>query len=599
MRVSLRTNNSSHFVPAVLVSGSSDFIFEEEFSNYDQLVLRVELENEVRPVVYLNDVYEIVEPHNISCVEDKTYDIFLVIEEKGKKKSIFQEMIGNVKVSIVSQDDYSNISNVFFEIRSKKLETDEVLQMLQYILSYIDADKWKEVPSLSRIALSSVFKRKSHNYLIDLANRVIGQIERNINIVLSSPHSRLLPSYQLSSTTTTSGVVDDLSIQWVTQNLDRLNDVPGRDFWKVRFDNNDYFFNDMLLKTTEENYCVYENRILIGIVANIHREIKSQKDKLKRSPYKGVNNFSKKIAKLLRYSSKLYEQELEDLMYRCSALHRRLNSIVNADQRLEERPKLTAVFSEKQGYHDLYKPICEWYSSEPNVDTGEHFFENIENINDLFEIYIFLKMIEAAKEDLGWTIKQCIENRPNRYNFPDVWVFEDHKKNEIRFFFDQVVRNYTQEEIGFGLIDILAKGYNGNINSGNHRPDYFIKITSPNGFSSYALLDAKFSNPHTSYTYRLRQMVEKYEGRFAVTNGRGSPLIAIGAICCGNNNDQNKSFSNRVKHNYKAPFGFFDANPYFPQRLSIEEHPSWNNTFDKLLKRLTQLHDQFGGVNSL
>ncbi len=559
--------------------GYKYFTLEHPIDGSAVINIAIEKKHTNKPRIFLSDDDEYI---NINEEQDKYY-IELINEEK---KSIFNDMYGKVHITIHLTDKNGKEADVSIrldlEILNHKLNENAILKMVRYVYQNKEMLTWSATENITSIELDSAINTFDDIDTIRLAEKIIGCIEDSFHLLMGNLHSKLLPQYMLYSNNK-QGTIDGKSAVWAVSNLNRTSNKSGK--WPIEYGGSQLYYDDFLLKTVQDEYNIYENLIIIGVIDDIAYHLEKIRtditNKLRYNKNNTEHSFHEKVKNIIKSSDNM-DRKLQGLLTHCYNLLSNFAKKIDLKQAITSPPTYTHIFKSKIGYRNLFEPIHKWYMLKHRLLLGEDFLITIDNIAILFEQYILFKLLDNLPS--SYKIAR-VSKAKNERNAPNIWELADNEGNNITLYYNLPVKTKPQPDIGYELIDVeLDK-------KGDKRPDYMIKIKDKNNNTTYTLLDAKFSNREFTKTHRLPiDVIKKYGSQFGVENGGIVPIILYGAICCDASIepdivDWQESIDFRHNKNYDC----FSPHPHLPQQITVTTHPDWsnnhlNNIWDMLLK---------------
>ena len=339
--------------------------------------------------------------------------------------------------------------------------------------------------------------------------------------------------------------VSQRTIQYITNNIDELA-VVNYDTG-IRYNNQYYQPNRVLVERNSYSYDVYENRIIVGflktLVSEINIIVKSllEKTYLKNkssvqdgyidSMYRIFSRSIKRINRYIEYLKSLYN-EYQQLYYFYAKLFN-----ISADA-VRTIPVFTPVFRSINAYRQIYTVIHNWFSVG-NYDLGkDELLLSFISTSKIYEYYCLIKMLCHITENTDFNLLESkrISYRVNNSYYMDTkynntFVFGNgHIK--LTLYFQPVVYGDSRAYNGLDIFrntSTNAKSENGNRGK-TYTPDYIIKIEY-DGTADYIILDAKFSTPENIRLHQLQELVYKY--LFSISTLNETDHIKGLYILCG------------------------------------------------------------------
>ncbi len=318
--------------------------------------------------------------------------------------------------------------------------------------------------------------------------------------------------------------ISQKTIQYITNNIDELA-VVNYDTG-IRYNNQYYQPNRVLVERNSYSYDVYENRIIVGflktLVSEINKTIKSLLEKTYLKSKSSVQDgyidsmyqiFSRSIKRINRYieSLKLLHNEYQQLYY----FYTRLFNI--STDAVRNVPVFTPVFRSINAYRQIYTVIHNWFSIG-NYDLGkDELLLSFISTSKIYEYYCLIKMLchIIVNTDYDLTESKHILYRVNNCYYEDTkynntFIF-DNGISKITLYFQPVIYDNDRAFNGLSLFrNTSTNAQKDNNNRGKtYNPDYIIKFEY-DGIVDYLILDAKFSTPENIRLHQLQELVYKY-----------------------------------------------------------------------------------------
>ncbi|GAB5082305.1 hypothetical protein Osc1_14780 [Hominimerdicola sp. 21CYCFAH17_S] len=335
------------------------------------------------------------------------------------------------------------------------------------------------------------------------------------------------------------------TIQYITNNIDELA-VANYDTG-IRYNNQYYQPNKVLVERNSYSYDVYENRIIVGflktIVSEINITIKSLLEKTylknKTSAQDGYIDsmyqiFSRSIKRINGYieSLKSLHNKYQQLYYFYTQL---FNLSADAVRMI---PVFTPVFRSINAYRQIYTVIHRWFSIG-NYDLGkDELLLSFISTSKIYEYYCLIKMLSHITENTDYALTEskrisyCVNNNyyeDMKYNNTFIFFNSDSK---LTLYFQPVVYGDSRAFNGLDLFrNTSSNAKKDNSNKGKtYTPDYIIRIEY-NDMIDYIILDAKFSTPENIRLHQLQELVYKY--LFSISTLHEKDRIKGLYILCG------------------------------------------------------------------
>lgn len=292
---------------------------------------------------------------------------------------------------------------------------------------------------------------------------------------------------------------------------------------------------------------IYENRIVVGFLAEIISGLEQAKEDLAEIP--SESNVVKKsgyieskiyIYRMNRKSVDEYIKKLDGYIMRFQILYFDYKKIFGIESRyIDGIPEYTDTFRLVIPYNAVYEKICEWFHYGGNDFLRNQFFHCFISTSIIYEYYCLIKLLVTIKEDM-----HCIpvEEKTMRFAYTETKHYSNTRYNntfsfvstgghEITLYFQPVIYGKVTG-VRPNNISLYRNRYASLGNSVGHTytPDYLLKI-SKDGVSRYVIMDAKFSSQKKVEDERLTELVYKY--LFSVSPLDNTDEISGLVVFCG------------------------------------------------------------------
>lgn len=320
------------------------------------------------------------------------------------------------------------------------------------------------------------------------------------------------------------------TLQYITQHPEELQQVHHSSGIRIR--NFRYQPNKTLVTDNEKTYNIYENRVVLGFLLYLLREI----ERIQKELSEIIGRVPQKIAETEDYVTSsyfIYEKTVETikiLLEDIHDLHRRFTSLYYLyaeilpikPEKISIIPRFTPVFKAVPQYHQIYDCAVSWFSKGIISIREEQFMLSFIKISTLYEVYILTKLINYFKNS-GYTLVIADKIQypsPGRY-FENTYcnnhfVFQN-TSGQVTVYYQPVIYNTNRNEIsGIELYRNTSisfpKASDGSSYRGKYyTPDFLIKYEYL-GVSTerYVIADAKFSRLQTVKDREFAELAYKY-----------------------------------------------------------------------------------------
>ena len=339
--------------------------------------------------------------------------------------------------------------------------------------------------------------------------------------------------------------ISQRTIQHIANHIDELS-VVNYDTG-IRYHNQYYQPNRVLVERNSYSYDVYENRVIIGFLKTIVSEINLIIKRLLEKTYLKNNSslqegyidsmyqiFSRSIKRINGYigSLKSLHNKYQQLYY----FYIRLFNIP-ADE-VRSLPVFTPVFRSVNAYRQIYTVIHNWFSIG-DYDLGkDELLLSFISTSKIYEYYCLIKMLCHITQNTDYDL---LEAKRFSYRVNNSYYMDTKYNNTFVFgkgsvkltlYFQPVVYGDNRAFNGLDIFrNTSTNARKENSNKGKtYTPDYIIKFEY-NGTADYIILDAKFSTPENIRLYQLQELVYKY--LFSISTLNEAHHIKGMYILCG------------------------------------------------------------------
>jgi hypothetical protein len=535
-----------------VAAGAYDEIAENSLHNdicYD-ISLNVENAAAVNSVdVLIND--EIT--HTRLCREDGGLTIVPTDE-----KRIFRDCFGVAQIVCVVGDVFNNkkayaSKNIPIMVRDDAINRN-VINMVDFIYKHGERYLHGSRKDLAAGINADGGRQNSIEAKLNIIRHTLDIYKECYAIFIKSPKKKLINDDVVGSFEKL-GAVTFKTIRYIVSHPEELVSVNHSTGINI---NKQYFQpRNTLVSTTVFSDDVYENRVAVGFLKTIIRELKNldkQISALLSSQH--ANKFNAEYINSMAYVYARSESTLENYLDSVRKLRVEFEKMYFAYSGIltvshldvVALPEYTRVFQSIKAYQLIYKRILEWFSrGNYSIENDDLIFRFV-STSKIYEYYCLIKINECLTEHLGYGLKgggYMFKYPQNRYGIRYNNTFEFvHKSSPdvcVTVYFQPVVfgkgagknglllfRNthYSAAKSDLGDVDDDEPGSHGNF----YNPDFVFKVVR-NGTVKYFILDAKFSTADTVAKRRLPGLVFKYLFSISTIN----PADSVSGICfiCG------------------------------------------------------------------
>ena len=446
---------------------------------------------------------------------------------------IFRECYGFVQITIIFDDAQGNQqirdTEYIHVLVRKGSQNDSVRRMTEYVykknaeLLYGDRTLPKDVSGLKDSARKTV---ESH---ILLLKQISVTYEENFRYFKMNSRFITVPKEHVDHFEKLQYVSRN-TLQYIAQHPEELQQVYHSSGIQIR--NFRYQPNKTLVTDNEKSYNIYENRVVLGFLAFLIREI----DRIEKELSEIVLRVPIKITEADGYVTSsyfIYEKTIDAIKIMLSDvrdLHRRFTSLyyLYADvlpvkpEVISNVPRFTPLFKSIPQYHQIFDCAVAWFSKGIFTIREEQFMLSFIKISTLYEVYVLTKIINYFKAN-GYNLLSADKvpyPSPGKYfenTFCNNRFLLQNDSGKVTVYYQPVIYNTNRKELsGIGLYRNTSisfpKAHNGLSYRGRYyTPDFLIKYEyADTPIEKYLLLDAKYSRVETVKNRELAELAYKY-----------------------------------------------------------------------------------------
>ena len=457
--------------------------------------------------------------------------IFFQDNSLGQK--IFRECYGFVQITLIFDDVQGNQqvrdTEYIHVLVRKGHQNDSVRRMTEYVyvqnadLLYGNRTHPKDVSGLKESAQKTI---ESH---ILLLKQISVTYEENFRyfkmnsrfVTTQKEHVDCFEKLQYVSRNT---------LQYIAQHPEELQQVHHSSGIQIR--NFRYQPNKTLVTDNEKSYNIYENRVVLGFLAFLVREI----DRIEKELSEVISRVPIKIAETDGYVTSsyfIYEKTIDGIkimLMDVRDLHRRFTALYYLyaevfpikPEKISGIPRFTPLFRAIPQYHQIFDCAVAWFSKGVFTIREEQFMLSFIKISTLYEVYVLSKLVNYFKNS-GYTLvtaDKILYPSPGRYYentyCNNRFVFKNDS-GQITVYYQPVIYSTNRKDIsGIGLYRNTSvsfpKAHDGTSYRGRYyTPDFLIKYEyTDKSIEKYLIVDAKFSRVDTVKNRELAELVYKY-----------------------------------------------------------------------------------------
>lgn len=507
------------------------------FNDYKYRAQIVNCDEEINNLVFLLNGKEI----GITYSPDTG---MITFQDYSFGQRIFLECYGFVQITLIFDDAQGNQqvrdTEYIHVLVRKGRQNDSVRRMTEYVYAQnadlLNGDRTlpKDASGLKESARKTI---ESHILLLKQISVTYEENYRYFKMnsrFITTPKERVDHFEKLQ-------YVSRNTLQYIAQHPEELQQVHHSSGIRIR--NFRYQPNKTLVTDNEKSYNIYENRVVLGFLLFLLREIERIQTELSEI----IGRVPQKIAETEGYVTSsyfIYEKTIEVikiLLEDVRDLHRRFTSLYYLyaealpikPENISIIPRFTPLFKAVPQYHQIYDCAVAWFSKGVFTIREEQFMLSFIKISTLYEVYVLTKLINYFKNS-GYTLKTADKipyPSPGRY-FENTYcnnrfVFKNDS-GQVTVYYQPVIYSTNRKDIsGIGLYRNTSISYPKARDGSSYRgryytPDFLIKYEYL-GISTerYIIADAKFSRLQTVKDREFAELAYKYLFSVSPTSPEG------------------------------------------------------------------------------
>lgn len=320
-----------------------------------------------------------------------------------------------------------------------------------------------------------------------------------------------------------------------------------------------YLPEKLLMRKNVYTVDIYENQVIISFIRKIIMDLNQLQEDIENLLIESPWTFSsdRYIPSSLLLIEKTYSklksaaEEIPVLVSEYEKIYALYQKGLPAtNYTMLQKPRPSAIFLSVPQYHEFYRQIIQWFDSEIYNLKKESFMLSIDDLPELYELYILSKLIDVTKEK-GFSL---IGQNKFSYHIMDnsrycntycnnTFIFESRGETIVLYYQPVIFDGLNNQANGIGLCRNTSLTWEGDYIVGNqlkyYTPDYLIKYIHGTE-EKYAVLDAKYSSHNSVNRYQVPPLAFKY---ITSLSGRIRESIVGLYIIYGKVNDNNRKES--------------------------------------------------------
>lgn len=455
-------------------------------------------------------------------------------------KNYFVNNVGIAVVELMDESDanYETLGRI--NILSCKLTTERMSMMLDYIC---DADSRLLHCCFSSVYMNSSGKKFEYtdlNYKLMITEKTLSFLWENRDKFKNQPCKRIkvldvVREYEPKL------FVDERSYSWLLSHMDELKVSSDPKRTLLRRYGKNLTVRKLASSSITDDKDIFENRVIFSFLISVKKFVNSIEKEENFGYLEPVSNneFVDIVPFIQSFISEKVHLRTKLVTRICSLVDSCLKFVTNNFTKCYTpniRPRITQYVSKHNHYMSLYKFMDAWWNIEASctstVEPVHQLLFSIDSIDNLYEIFTLLKLLEAFKsEGLDLVTSKKVDFK----NFPSLSLVEEiyKKPNEpynffaleseevgVRLFVEPVIYPY-REDVVDGELFIVDKEPD---DRGPKKlydakymktPDFVIEVNNKvNTKKCIFILDAKYSDYDTVLFKRLQTKVNHKKNKF-------------------------------------------------------------------------------------
>ena len=576
-----------------------------------ECIIKINTEFEIK----LSEKYNLISKENINLYHSKEYNlkVFFKTQEKEienvkiyisgieyplnknitsnnevfferKKERYFNCIWGYsriiLKVSFKNEDIflYSNLLNIILDSNSTDAEKTEnsIRKMVCFIMDNFPLLLKKETKNRYSIIEDKIIHSEFKNLYTEIEElkEIIECYLKNKSYFMRDQKYKIKSIDKIDSFEKIKNVNLNTIKHIITnpQELNRIIEDSAIQFYKWN-----YQPNKTLVNSTEYDYNILENKIVLGFLKSLlfylDNRIKDTETILKNQLLKNKADIIKNIIKFY-YQSYLYElfnikNSLNDIYFVYKNFMKCEEIIVTF------LPKFSEIFKNNHHYRNMYIVIEKWFNKGNYNLKNMEIFTLFTTVDKVYEYYCLI-FISQALISLGFIAEKYFEytysnDKYSTFSEKNTFIYKNNDSKVTLYYQPLIYNNRFENNISLYRVD----GYKENI----FTPDFLIKIENKNKKISYIILDAKWQTIDNIKKYTLKEIIVKYCYSIAdFNNNNYSEIILL----------QGKGENTKIYHHQNSLLSKQNFNFPYP-KLTILPFTSEINNINYFISRIKNL----------
>lgn len=363
-------------------------------------------------------------------------------------------------------------------------------------------------------AIFSMLKRIKHIYI------------SNFGIFKTNCRTKIIPSTSVESFERLQNI-DSSAMHYITLHPEQLTESEFNT--GINYFGKNYIPKQTLVSKNTYSRDIYENRVILGFLKGIIRQISGMcselKDMLADIPKSrmNINNLidsSFCVYNALRVKYESYREQMTDFLEEYKNIYHAYANIFKDVKSVELRqiPPSSPTLKNIGAYGMIYNEIIRWFSfGNYTLEREKALLLSFMQTSRIYEYYVLLKLNKAIASNgyirsRSFAYKYRSSSEQKKLPLNNTFIYEKNNVS-IVIYYQPVIfaeNNKIEAPNDIELYRNTSITWSDKINEGQcYTPDYIIKITHKEK-SSYIILDAKFSDKETVRNKQVPILAFKY-----------------------------------------------------------------------------------------
>jgi len=496
------------------------------FNDYRYQAQLINADEEIHNLIFLLNGSNV----NISYSPDSG---MIEFQDVSFGKRIFTECYGFVQITLIFDDGQGNHfvrETEYIQVMVRKgRQNDSVQRMTKYIYEqnseFLNSNKIlpRDASSLKDAAQKTL---EAHILLLERISTIYEGNYRyfKMNSRFSTVQEERIDYFEKLQ------YVSKNTLRYIVQHPEELQKIQHPSGIKVG--SYRYQPNKTLVTNNRKSYDIYENRVVLGFLLHllreinrIHQELSHIIDQIPQKPMETNDYITSSYfiyAKTAEFV-KIRLQDMRDLQRKYTSLYYLYaEALPIKTEEGSVLPRFTPVFRSIPQYHQIYDCAVAWFSKGVFAIDKERFMLSFIKISTLYEIYVLTKLI-AYFTNAGYSMapsEKITYPSPGKYyestSCDNYFVFQNDA-GKVTLYYQPVIYNtdrYAVSRIGlYRNTSIPYPKAEEDVYFGGkyYTPDFLIKYEYAGSSSAkYLIADAKFSQLKTVKSREVAELAYKY-----------------------------------------------------------------------------------------